>query len=675
MPTIAQSSSLGRLAESQPDLLDSTSDEAGRFSVQRLRQQYIDYLAAKVQEYEEQKQSRHYYHGAQWTPEDIRILRNRRQPIITFNRTGRKIDQIIGLVQRLRQDAKAFPRTPDGAAGAEVATQCVRTVLDANDWQFLDPYCAGQAAIEGIGGVELKLIEGDHGDPDIGLEFVFGDDFFYDPRSFRPDFSDARYLGIAKWLDVEEAIELFPDHEDDLRTLMTETGFDLTTHADREFKWVYVNEKRVRLVEHWYKNRGKWHWAFYCSWILLDEGESPFADERNRSINRFIMFSACVDHDGDRYGFARNLKGPQDELNQRRSKALHLSNTRRLIAEKGALDDVEMARREWSRPDGLVEINVGRKVQPDDTSVDLKAQLELMQDSRNEIDTFANINPALLAQDSPDEHSGVAINMLQKAGIAELGSYLRNYRSWKMRLYRCIWNAIQRNWSSERWIRVTDDQGIAQFLQVNGQQRDQWGNTALVNQIGSLDVDIILDEGPDVANLMTDAYETLKNMPPGTIPPNVLIELMPLPDSIKKKVTQMMTPDQEHAQMQKQGHVLALQRMDAESQQKQADAYHKTALAEKAHHETAQGWHDSETQRMQAHSDRIDAHANLWQSLHAAQQQGPAQGQSGGSAAGAGGAPNTAAAPSALPQMPAMPQLHPLIQSGLAAALMGQANK
>jgi len=54
-----------------------SGDDEGHFPVSRLRQQYTDYLAAKVLEYEEQKQSRHYYHGAQWTPEEIETLRRR----------------------------------------------------------------------------------------------------------------------------------------------------------------------------------------------------------------------------------------------------------------------------------------------------------------------------------------------------------------------------------------------------------------------------------------------------------------------------------------------------------------------------------------------------------------------------------------------------------------------
>ena len=66
--------------------------------------------------------------------------------IITFNEIGKKkLIRIVGMVQRLRQDPKAFPRNPQNADGAEIATpQCVRAVLDSADWEFIDPYCAGQ---------------------------------------------------------------------------------------------------------------------------------------------------------------------------------------------------------------------------------------------------------------------------------------------------------------------------------------------------------------------------------------------------------------------------------------------------------------------------------------------------------------------------------------------------
>jgi hypothetical protein len=531
----------------QPELSEPAwdGDEDGFLPVSRLRDKYIGYLTVKVQEYEEQKLSRHYYHGSQWTPEEIRILRQRRQPIITFNEISPKIDNLVWIAQRFRADPKAYPRTPTHAAGAEIATQCVRAVLDGCEWTYLDSYCAGQAATEGIGGIELKLIEGDHGDPDISADFIFGDDFFYDPTSFKPDFSDARYKGISKWLHEEAAVELFPDKEEEIKSLMIETGFDLTTHADREFKWVYANEHRVRLVEHWYKNRGKWFWAFYISNMLLDQGVSPFFDHRKRSTDRFIMFSAAVDHDGDRYGFVRNLKGPQDEVNQRRSKALHISNTTRLTVEKGAVDDVETARREAARPDGVIEFNKGFEPPAEkDRQEDLSAHLALMQDARAKIVGFANIMPDRVTAAETGEHSGVAIDRLQKAASADLGTFLRNYKSWKMRVYRAVWSAIQHHWTAERYIRVNagNDQ-VTQFLAINRLALNQWGQPTIENMVGSIDVDIVMDEGPDTANLMQDAYEIIKDDP--TIPWQIKLEFMPMPATFKQSLMQKLQQSQQ----------------------------------------------------------------------------------------------------------------------------------
>jgi hypothetical protein len=568
---VSADGTLGYWSTEAPDDFDWSGDAEGFWPVSRLRQAYLDYLSAKVLEYQEQQQSRHYYHGSQWTPEEIRVLRNRRQPVITFNRTARKVDQIAGLLQRMRQDPKAYPRNPKNADGAEIATQCVRSVLDGSDWEFLDAYCATQAAIEGIGGVELKLVDGDHQDPDLVMDFIFGDDFWYDPRSYKPDFSDARWMGIAKWLDVEAAVELFPDKENELRTLMVETGFDLTTHADREFKWIYTNEKRLRLVECWYRYKGKWYWAFFCSMILLAQGVSPFQDQRGNPMNRYIMFSAFLDHDGDRYGFTRNLKGPQDELNQRRSKALFMSNVTRLIGKKGAVDDVERARREYARPDGYIEVNPGfENPEVADRPQDLAQQLQLMQDARTEIESFANITPDLITRDVVGDHSGVAINMLQKAGVAELGSYLRNYKSWKKRVYRAIWNIVQRTWQAERFIRVTASDGLQQFIQINGTGMNQFGQPIIINAIGNLDVEISMDEGPDEQNLMQDTYDILKQYPAGTIPPAVLIEMSPMSSSTKQRVLSLLQQPPDPQMMQAKS--LALQKTAAEADEISARA-------------------------------------------------------------------------------------------------------
>jgi len=534
LPTIAPQAQMPAATSRAPAIDQGRPDDY--FDLSRLRRQFQDYAAAKDAEGREMVEARHYYHGDQWTREEIRKLRDRKQPVVTSNRIVRKVDAIVGLVERLRQDPKAYPRTPKHDEGAELATATLRFVLDNNDWKSKSSRIARAGSIDGISGIEYDLVPGDEGDPSLEMHITYGDGFFYDPRSFDEGFTDARFLGVAKWVDADQAKEIAPDKAEEIDDLV-ETGSDLITinEFDREKNWVNTNEKKLRLIDHWYIKGGKWRWCLYVGSTILMQGVSPFIDEKGKTFPRYRMFSAAVDHDGDRYGFVRNLKSPQDEVNHRRSKALHLLNTRRVVSEKGAVDDIEVARREWAKADGWVETNPGLKMEPDQSTVnDFKGQLEMLQEAKNEIENFGP-NPALIGQGLEDS-SGRAIQLLQQAGIAELGPYLTAYKNWKIRVYRDIWNIIQRYWTAERWIRVTDDQNVAQFFQINKLSVDQYGRPAIVNAIGSLDVDIIIDEGPDAVNMQGDAMMVMQTLGPQFAQqfPDIALELSPLPNSVKK---------------------------------------------------------------------------------------------------------------------------------------------
>ncbi len=523
---------------------DIGDDESEQFlPVRTLRQQYLDYLDIKVEEIEEQKDSRRYYHGAQLTAEQLRVLRARHQPIQVWNRVGRKINGVVGVVERMRCDPKAQGRNPKSEAGAEVATQSIRYVLDGSEFKnSINPWVLLQAGIDGVGGAQAVLQKGDKGDPDVGIHWVIGDEYFYDPRSYRFDFKDVRYEGIAKWMDLEAAKEMFPDKGEELEGLF-QGDSDLTTNPDREIKWLISSTRRLRMVEHWYKHKGRWCWAFYVSTVLLDQGVSPFIDERGNSESSFEMFSAAIDQDGDRYGFVRNFKGPQDALNQGKSKALALANSRRIVADKGAVDDVEIARREAARHDGYIEVNPNKNFKVDDTHPDIATFSAFTDDAKSELDGFANANIAAMAGPGMTNLSGKAIELLRQPGMAELGPFVLGHRAFKLGLYRKIWNAVQRHWTAERWIRVNSNDKMAQFIQLNGVDIDQWGRPTIVNHVGSLDVNIVLDEGPDIISMMQETYEMLKGYPPGTFPPQVLIEMNPnLPRSEKDRLLQLMAP-------------------------------------------------------------------------------------------------------------------------------------
>jgi hypothetical protein len=128
----------------------------------------------------------------------------RNQPPTVFNLIQRQVDSISGVEQRARSEPRAKPRTPKDQKGSEVGTDVLRFVKDQSRLSmikanaFLDALKSGTAAVE-IGS----------GSRTVPISQIESRDFFYDPRSRRYDFSDARFLGSAKWLDEDVALSIY----------------------------------------------------------------------------------------------------------------------------------------------------------------------------------------------------------------------------------------------------------------------------------------------------------------------------------------------------------------------------------------------------------------------------------------------------------------------------------
>ena len=157
------------LALAQPTALKPVEDKP---DLGEKRRKFRAYESNKEREIREAQVARRYYHGKQWTDAEIRELKKRKQPVMTFNRVARKIDGVVGLIERLRQDPKAFARTPQHEQGADLATACVRYVLDQQEWKAKSPLAGQDGAVDGIGGLEIEIGGGDQGDPEIEFDLV-----------------------------------------------------------------------------------------------------------------------------------------------------------------------------------------------------------------------------------------------------------------------------------------------------------------------------------------------------------------------------------------------------------------------------------------------------------------------------------------------------------------------
>jgi hypothetical protein len=265
--------------------------------------------------------------------------------------------------------------------------------------------------------------------------------------------------GLCQRAVPRKADELTDQQGDEL------DGDEATRDYDRV--WYRSNGKKVRICEIWYLLGDEWHYKHFTSNVELVEGVSEFLDEKDKTFCKYFAFSANIDHDGDRYGFVRNLMPLQDAINQAHSKLQWMLAVNQIIMEEGAVQDVE----DWLARKSVARMASSSKTEAYDFEivrheVELAGYVQILEAAKQEMENFGP-NPQLLGE-AGSANSGRAIALLQQAGIAELGPFILINRAWKLRIYRAVWNTIQRYWTSERWIRVTDNDDVIKFMQLNG---------------------------------------------------------------------------------------------------------------------------------------------------------------------------------------------------------------
>ena len=537
---------------------------------QKWLDQFEEAYEQSSQERELAERDRDYYDGKQLSEEELATLKARKQPPVISNRIAPKVDALLGHEKRMRTDPRAYPRTPKHEAEADSVTDAIRFVCDSNRFSAIRSAATENLLIEGIAAATVTIRNPDK-KPEVRITHVPWDRFYRDPHSRKRDFSDAAYLGVVLWMDESEALAKFPGKEDVLKGCYSGSGTAGETFDDRPtVTWSDVKRKRVRVLQHRMLIDGVWNTAILCKGGFLREPQvSPYVDEEGTPLCDLIATSAYIDRENQRYGVVRRMISPQDEINKRRSKALHLLNSRQIVAEKGAVDDVAQAKREAAKPDGYIEIINGFRFDFNEAPGLVAGQFQLLQEAKAEIDA-SGVNPAIEGDASGP--SGRAQEMMLQSGLAEMAGVFEGVRDWSWEIYRHVWFRIRQFWTEERWIRVTDDERNLRWVAINkrvtvGEHLQQQGQAIdptdprmqmvarIENAVGELDVDLILEDGPDSITIQSEQYDQLvelKKADPGAIPTRAIIEASSLrnKDKLLEQMDQGGVPPQMQQQMQ-----------------------------------------------------------------------------------------------------------------------------
>jgi hypothetical protein len=586
-----------------------------------------------------------YYDGKQWTEAEVKALKKRGQPAISFNMIRQKVDFLQGLERTQRTVPSALPRTPNHEDDAHACSDALRYVADVNRYDEVRSRVWKDILTAGWGGVEVTVEERSRSRNDLMASTAMTqpeyavvirrcqwDRMFWDPYSSEEDFSDASYLGMVVWMDRDEAVRLYGE---DAGKVFDETisaaNIGSSTFDDKPYTaWVHhASRKRIRVVQMYYiGDDGGWDYCEFTKGGILQSGPSPFEDEDGEREHPYSWRSAYTDRENNRYGVIRDLVDPQDEVNKRRSKALHHFTARQTFGNKRALGELTERdmRQQLARPDGHIpmtgEAQFGKDFGVIPTNDQASGHFELLQQAQGIFEVMGP-NASMMGKKDGNE-SGRAILAQQQGGAVQMGTLTETLREMDLECYRKIWKRIRQFWTGQTWVRVTDNEQNIKFVALNepvmepvmqpmfdpntGQFGPQpvidpmtgepamqpvmdpaTGEPVMRHAVSQLDVDISIDDAPDMGSLQAEEFDKLINLAGvGVVfPPNVYLAASnirnkrELLDMMQEAVQQQPNPAEEAAmQLELQGKEAQNAKTGAEAMLRQAQAVKAATDAE-----------------------------------------------------------------------------------------------
>lgn len=586
-----------------------TKDEDGKKtldvdqSLTKLKQWLQDNVSVGDAARREALIDRDYYDGKQWTEAERQELQRRGQPCLVFNQIQGKVDLLIGLGLQQSSDPVAVARTPNHVEDAQTVTDVLRYVEDVNRFDLIRSKARKQMLVEGIAGAKvepLKRRRQGKVEYDIKIKPIAYDRIVYDPYSREDDFSDARFIGEVVWMNMDEAKARFPDKEEIVEASMSTTHTEGNIFRDTQVAemWADRHQNRVKVVEMWYYHGDDVYYAIFSNaGFLVEPTRSPYKNTYGEDIMPYVMTSAHTDNDGNRYGYVRQLRDPQDEINKRRSKFMHMVNTRQIRISPSSSADIQQIRREIVKGDGVLV------AEPDDLEIistgDISAaQFQLLAEAKAQIDNIGG-NPVGGAGTISSQTSGRSLAIRQQAGLLELGAIFQNLRNWEQTVLQTAWHMVQQYWKREKIIRVTDEDGSARFVELNKPltYRDvvklrtgedlppdhPRGDVVVgtVNEPAELDVDVIIRQGPDSATAQDEQFQQLVALAQSgfPVPPELLIAASSV--RAKDELLQALQPSEDQQAQQQQQLQQQQVAFDLAARNQQADIAAKESKAAK----------------------------------------------------------------------------------------------
>ena len=588
-----------------------------------------------------------FYAGDQDTTEVKQLLADQKRPTTTFNVVKPKVDMLVGLAAQTRFQPSVMPVGQEDEALAEIAKGALYHYSRKVKLVRKEVECFEHTTKSGRSLLYFYINNENPFKPEIKVKRLPGAEFILDPQSIEYDMSDARAIFIDKWMTEEDIKAHWP-------------GVDTAQIKDRGAMDGYpdfFNEEddKYRVVECWYRKYVKVRWFinpltgkeegleiedFKKFAKVLEEGipqedgsrSEPipvpqYVDTQVRKVF-YMLFTdvfkieggpspyrwkgfPCVlfgayknDNTNTWFSAITMMKDPQVALNTMRRQLSHLLQTLPkglLKHEVGAIMNMEEYEKRAADPSFHLEIAKGMFDKVDFVTQPAISPIYQQYDASmgQAIKDTSGAQDDLMGIQQTSREPGITVQARQQTGLAVLYIIFDNFRESRLDAGRIMLSFIQQYVTSAEVIRIQGQAG-QQMIQLNTQLNPQSPD---FNDISVGEYDLEVEETVENATMRMAVAQTLTEFAqnnPGAIPPDIILDYMDMPFTVKQRVQEAWKAQQEAQQsnidadramemmklkmdMQKseREHELEMERIEAEDRMAEKEAKREDEKADK----------------------------------------------------------------------------------------------
>lgn len=529
-----------------------------------------------------------FYSGSgQWSQDDLNVLREKKRPPMTFNRTAPLVNAVVGSEINNRREVQYIPREQGDALADELLTAAGEWFRDQTAAEDEESDAFEDTVITGMGWTDTRLDFECEPDGAPVVERMDNLKMGWDCNAVKPNLKDAQRLWYICEKPYGEVQDMFPDVPKEMlnaswaKTLMEDPAKPHDQDkADRyegdqqefvgdwrrklctlvEIRWLErqpyyrgpsidangmptaepreYTEQQIKLVRKQYpdfpavRQYKKVVKRAFIGKKVLAEPDQPLVPEG--------MFGwECITGYRDKieeqfYGIVRAVLDPQRWSNKFFSQVMYLLNSQSkggLLAERGAFDDPRQAEESWAKSDAITYLKDGSlsganpRVKEKPSAQFPTGFFALFNESKEAISQVTGLSPEFLGTREVDQ-AGVLEYQRKQSSLNLLASLFNSLRRYRKRQGKVMLYLIQKHLSDGRLIRIVGD-GKAQYVPLVKRADAQY--------------DIIVDDAPTSPNEKERTWGVLTQLMPfvkDMMTPETVLEVLsysPLPASLVQK--------------------------------------------------------------------------------------------------------------------------------------------